>query len=231
MLSTRTPFLTKRCGVLSFIIGILIVGCASLPPEPAEKDMVDEILEDFDGIKHANELWKSDCLKYEQDLADWEMDIKACNEKEIHFIKGLSNSQLEIYSEYEESVSDRKLAKTELSLRKIRATLSDRQKNDLLEILEVAASLEERRKELLKRQKELTERKVEIANEFVRNEKWSNEYLATLGLSYQASHSIQNSVQQSLQNWQQSIQRQQLRMNLYSINQSLSDIASGVRGY
>ena len=230
----KTPFLTKRFGFLSFMIGICIVGCASLPPEPAERDIFDELMEDRDLIEHANEQWESDCLKYKQDLANWHKALEFCNNKESDFIKGLSNDQLEVFSKYEESVQEGNLARTELCLRKIRETLNNWQKIQLLEISIIAESLEEKRNELVEREKELTQRKIEITELSIKNERAINAHLAALSVlsgSYQGIFSMHNSLQQSLQAWQQSVQQQKLRMNLYSINQSLSDIASAIRGY
>jgi chromosome segregation ATPase len=227
--------------LIIFLFGILIVGCASGPGYNTEYAEIEQHLADTKAesyhIRIEKEVLKEEYSDYKQALDHWEKDIRACNEEEINFIKGLDDNQLEIYSQYEESISNGILAKAELSLRKLNVRLTDKQKNELFKIFDIAKSLEDRKTELNKKQNELTQRTRKLANDINRHERKIDNMMNYLSMragvpySPSPSYSVLSPVLQSLQNWEQSIYRQQQQMQMYSINQSLNNIASAIRGF
>lgn len=107
----------------------------------------------------------------------------------------------------------------------------------LPKIFDVAKSLESKKAELNKKQNELTQRTKELEDDFNRNKMITENMLKYLSMRARKpyfpspSSSALSPVSQSLQNWQQSIYQQQQRMQMYSINQSLNNIASAIRGF
>jgi hypothetical protein len=236
---------------LVFLFGIFMAGCASsdkaieaqIAAEMAPiKRLSDEIQAEQNRLKSEISQLNLEYSKHKQDIADWELSMKTCNGKEFNFIKGLDDRQLQIYSEYEQSVKNNILAKVELYSRKLKASLSKEQKNELFNISDITKSLEGRRSELIKKQNELMERRKLLGNdifEMIQREAEFRRYVymrhsQLTGQPVLPSQSITGglyAVQQSLERWQQNIQQQQQRMQMYSINQSLRDIASALKGY
>ena len=93
-----------------FLFGILIVGCGSGPRRNTELDKIGQIVADTRAehyrMQTEKKLLEREYSNYKQVLDHWERDIRVCNEEEINFIKGLDDNQLEIYSQYEESISN-----------------------------------------------------------------------------------------------------------------------------
>ena len=219
------------------LVGLLIFSCAFSETNRLIKNKFADInAEDF-RIKRQAILWENESSRYKQAIDNWERDMETYNKKAINFIKKLDNKQLEIYSGYEESVKNNILAKAELYLRKLKASMSNEQKIELFKFFDITESLEDRRKELNLKQTELTEQKRKIVNDYTKNEERREKLIRILSIYADQpyvpspSSSTLTALQQSLQQWQQNIQQRQQRWQMYSINQSLSDIASALRGY
>ncbi|RJQ56454.1 MAG: hypothetical protein C4530_14540 [Desulfobacteraceae bacterium] len=222
--------------ILFFILSLLL-GCASEPVKKTpSKTVFDRIDEDFERIKINEGIWSHEYDDLQENLENWTAKYQLLKTNERKFIKSMPDKQLELYSNYLDSLNSGNPAKVEYNRRQLIASLDDNQKSYLISIYDEYSKLEQQHKEYTEKHNELLTRKTKIEADYARNLQWHNNVLTAIS-EYMGtgSYTYQPSFPAAMSRLQNTITRNQQRnaffFQNFETNMSLRDIASAIRGF
>jgi hypothetical protein len=204
---------------------ILLHSCGtSSAPKRTEHD---DIMDATDRIIAQRERLDAESRQLKIDMDRWQADCENLKRRELQFIKALNDQQLKLYSDYEESHKSGNAGKKELCLRNLGRALSREQQLELVNQSTAASYLDTWKMELIARNQEIAQKREKNYRDLTVLIQVAESYY---GRKRKVDYSdVLSGVQSSMQQWQQTIQQNQQRMDMWSINTSLRDIAGSLR--
>lgn len=221
---------------ISFLIFVLLVGCATNQAvnRTKKETVFDRIEDDLARIIIREKQWKYDYEHLQEKLEKRAIKYHELKMNEKLFIESMPDKQLELYSNYLDSLTGGNPAKVELNKRQLIISLDDTQKSYLISIQHEFEKLEQEQKLYIKEHDELLAKKSKIEADYIRNEQWFNGVMSAISAylgSDKYAYAYRHNSSDALRRMQDTITRNQQRFENLEIKWSLQDIASAIRGF
>ena len=218
--------------ILVVLLCVAFLGCASGSQQrtASTRSEHEEIMSALDNVINEKNRLDMESKQAEVDLDLWEKECEQLKNRELNFIRELTDDQLRAYSDYEESFKSGNVGKTELHFRDLVKVLSKEQQLELVHLSQSANSLEITKKDLVRKNQEIAKSREENYRALNVIIHVAESYYGRRGRQADFSDVLYG-VQQSMQQWQQNIDRNQQRLEVQQISSSLRDIANALQQF